>query len=234
MTAKRKSLYVIIPWPLVLLEVIHFLIRWTLINSPFFSEVDYDEGIIGLMAMHISRGEPQLMIWGLPRMGGLEAYLASFLFYLFGPSTRTLQLSLIAVSSVILMTVYAIGKKVGGPRTGNIAAAYWAIPPIFLSFTGNYITGGHLETILAGSFLLYGTSTFPSLPPRRSAILVCLIGIIAGIGWWSSLLIFPFLLAAAIGMVGTRPRILWSPLPWIGIIGYFLGTPSFLGLEHES
>lgn len=229
MTSKDKSyrLLFLFPWSLLFLEVLHFLLRWRLLNSPFFSELDYDEGVIGLMALHILRGEPQLMLWGLPRMGGLEAYLASFIFYLFGPSTFALQFSLVLISSVILFTIYAIGGKMGGPKAGIIAAAYWAIPPVFLSFTGNYVTGGHLEAVLAGALILYCTCTFSSLPIGKTAILIALIGVLSGIGFWSSLLIFPFLLAAAIGLVGTRPRILWSPLIGIGIVGYFLCSLSF-------
>lgn len=222
---KFKPLWV--PSILILLEIIHFLVRWLLLNSPFFSELDYDEGIIGLMALHILRGEPQLMLWGLPRMGGLEAHLASFLFYLFKPSALTIQLSLVAVSSVILMTVYALGKKVGGAKVGLIAAGYWAIPPIFLSFTGNYAGGGHLEAVLAGAIILYGICTFGFFSPSKTAVLWALIGVISGIGWWSSLLVMPFLVAVALGMVGTRPRSILSPLPWMGIGGYLLGSLPF-------
>ena len=224
---KFRFLLFVFPWSLILLEVIHFLIRWMLLNSPFFSELDYDEGITGLMALHILRGEPQLMLWGLPRLGGLEAYLASSIFYIFKPSTFTIQLSLVAVSSVILMAVYAIGEKMGGPKAGIIAAAYWAIPPVFLSFTGNYIHGGHPEAVLAGALILYGICTFGSLSPSKTAVLWALIGVISGIGWWSSLLVMPFLLMVVLGMVGTRPRCLLSPLPWMGIGGYLLGSLPF-------
>jgi hypothetical protein len=233
---KSRRLLFSFPGPLLFLEVLHFLLRWMLLNSPFFSELDYDEGIIGLMALHILRGEPQLMLWGLPRMGGLEAYLASFIFYLFGPSTWALQFSLVLVSSVILFTIYALGKKMGGPKAGIIAAAYWAIPPVFLSFTEDYLTGGHLEAVLAGALVLYSTCTFSSLNTRsKGFILIALVGVLSGIGFWSSLLIMPFLLAAAVGLVGTRPRLLWSPLPWTGIIGYLLGSLPFWSwnLRHD-
>jgi hypothetical protein len=237
MNFNQKSLRLLFsfPGPILFLEALHFFIRWMLLNSPFFSELDYDEGVIGLMALHILRGEPQLMLWGLPRMGGFEAYLASFIFYLFGPSTQALQFSMILVSSVILFAIYAIGEKMGGPKAGIIAAAYWALPPVFLSFTEDYLTGGHLEAVLAGTLVLYSTCTFPTLHTREKIILIALIGVLSGIGFWSSLLIIPFLLAAAVGIVGTRPRLLWSPLPLVGIIGYLLGSLPFWiwNLNHD-
>jgi hypothetical protein len=224
----RKFKPIWVPSILILLEIIHFLVRWMLLNSPFFSELDYDEGVIGLMALHILRGEPQLMLWGLPRMGGFEAYLASFIFYIIGPSTLGLQLSLVAVSSVILLVIYGLGKKVGGEPVGFIAAGYWALPPIFLSFTGNYAGGGHLEAVLAGSLILYGISSFESISTTRQAnILFFLVGVISGVGWWSSLLIMPFLLVAVIGMMGTRPRLVFSPLPWLGAAGFIVGSLPF-------
>jgi hypothetical protein len=214
-------------WLLLSLEILHFVIRWILIHSPFFTQLDYDESIVGLMALHILRGEPQLMLWGQPRMGGLEANLASFLFYLFGPSTKIIQLSLIIISSVMLLVIFSIGKKAAGTKTGLIAAGFWALPPIFLSFTGNYVTGGHLESVLFGALLLYGGIQFCEKPFSHPAVLILLMGLLAGIGFWSSLLIIPFLVAVGLAISGYRPKFLFSTLPWIGIGGYLLGSLPF-------
>ncbi|MEW6184250.1 MAG: hypothetical protein AB1585_00760, partial [Thermodesulfobacteriota bacterium] len=175
----------LIPILLLLLEVLHFFIRWALIHSPFFSEVDYDQAVPGLMALHILRGDPQLMLWGQPRLGGLQAYLISFIFYLIGPSTISLHLSLLAVSGVTLLVVYGLGKKVGSQWVGLMAAAYWAIPPIFLTFTGSYAGGGHQEAVLLGSFLVFGTILLPDLPHRQKNLLAGLLGLLTGLGAWS-------------------------------------------------
>ena len=75
------------------LIVAHFLLRWVMAYSPLFVETYYDEAVTGNMALHILKGEPQLFFWGQPYMGALEAYLASSLFFLFGPSALTLHLT---------------------------------------------------------------------------------------------------------------------------------------------
>ena len=224
----RKRTFSSAFWVLMALEVVHFLVRWALIRSPFFSEVDYDQAIPGLMALHILRGDTQIMLWGQPRMGSLQAYLTSFFFYLTGPSTISLHLSLLIVSGVLLLVVYDLGKKVGGERVGIIAAAYWALPPIFLSFTGNYAGGGHLEAVLLGSFFLLGACLVTSRPSKHPVWLLSgWLGLLAGIGGWSSLLIIPFILAGVLGIVANRPRLLWSSMPLMGSAGFLLGSLPF-------
>jgi hypothetical protein len=223
----RNNKSYLIPALLVLLEVLHLLLRWALINSPFFSEVDYDQAVPGLMALHILRGDPQLMLWGQPRLGGLQAYLISFIFYLFGPSTISLHLSLVAVSGFTLLVVYGLGKKVGGPRVGLMAAAYWALPPIFLTFTGSYAGGGHQEAVLLGSFLVFGITFLPVLPYRQRTLLAGLLGLLTGLGAWSSLLIFPFVMVSVIGLMGFRLRLIRTALPWAALSGCILGSLPF-------
>jgi hypothetical protein len=223
----RKRTFSSTLWVLMALEVVHFLVRWALIRSPFFSEVDYDQAIPGLMALHILRGEPQLVLWGQPRMGGLEAYLAAFIFYLGGPSTLSLHFSFLVVSAATLLAVYGLGYKVGGVGLGLLAAAYWAVPPIFLTFTGSYAGGGHQEAVLLGSFLLFAASLLPSRPPLQQRVLALLMGLLAGAGVWSSLLILPFIVASAFFIIGTRPGLFWSPLLWLAPMGGLLGSLPF-------
>jgi 4-amino-4-deoxy-L-arabinose transferase-like glycosyltransferase len=231
MAALKKLDSFRIPLILILLGLIHFSLRWALANSPSMSELDYDQAAPGLMALHAIRGEPQIMLWGQPRTGAVESYLAGLVFFIFGPSALAYRVCLMAVSGVLSAVVYVIGKKFGGPKVGLVAAGYWALPPVFLSFTGNYPTSGHLEAVLFGSFILFGTClilsrTSPS-STNKDLVLMGLLGVLAGVGWWSSLLIIPFLLTLIIGLAGTRPRLLLSPLPLIGLAGYLLGSLPF-------
>ncbi|HEY6407432.1 MAG TPA: hypothetical protein VIY29_08190, partial [Ktedonobacteraceae bacterium] len=58
--------------------------NWPISNS--------DEATIGLMAMHIQRGELPIFYYGQNYMGALEAYLGAGLFSVFGVSLFTLRL----------------------------------------------------------------------------------------------------------------------------------------------
>jgi hypothetical protein len=54
-------------------------------------EVEADESVVGLMALHIQQGEQVAFYWGQPYVGSLEAYLAAAAFALLGPSNAVLK-----------------------------------------------------------------------------------------------------------------------------------------------
>ena len=65
---------------IITIAIIHFLIPWSIDQPPLLAESYYDEAVTEEMALHILKGEPQLLFWGQPYMRALEAYPASFLF----------------------------------------------------------------------------------------------------------------------------------------------------------
>ncbi len=101
-------------------------------HSPFFAETYYDEAVTGNMALHVLKGEPQVFFWGQPYMGALEAYLASTLFLLFGPSTFTLHLTDMIICAVLLLTAFRIRRAgwrpIGGPAGGGFLGLFSALP----------------------------------------------------------------------------------------------------------
>lgn len=222
-------------WPLALLLLVHFLTRWSLVVTPTMSQADYDESITGLMALHLLQGDWQIFFWGQPYMGTLESTLAGLVFWLAGPSTKALRLSLVLVSSLGLLAVYGLGREVKDRRLGLLAATFWALPPLFLTFDGLYATGGHLESVVAAAFFLYGACRLAFRPPSRPGRLALAAGVVAGLGWWSSLLVAPLILAAGLGLLLARPRLLKSAVPWLMLAGFLLGSAPFWwwNLTHD-
>ena len=206
---------------------VYFLIRWVMASSPFFAETYYDEAVTGNMALHILKGENQLFFWGQPYMGSLEAYLASSLFFLFGPSAFTLHLADILICAFLLFMAYRIGTLTGGRPVGLLAAAFWAFSPLYLSVIGLLATGGHEEACALGAFVLFGICRLCFRPSEAPLPLAGLIGLAAGIGFWSSLLSAPYLLVGAFGLAIARPRLLLTRIPWVGIAGFLLGSLPF-------
>ncbi len=217
---------------LVILIGLHFLFRWIMAHSPFLAESYYDEAVTGEMALHILKGEHQIFFWGQPYMGALEAYLTSFLFYLFGPTTFILHSTDIIVCGFMLFLLNRIGTIVGGWVVGILAAAYWVFSPLYLSIIGLLTTGGHEEACALGTFVIFGICRLLYKPSKGALALAFLIGLTAGLGWWSSLLIAPFLLAGAIGLSLARPRLLLTRIPWMGLAGFLLGSSPFWLWEY--
>jgi hypothetical protein len=227
MIPKNNPRRLLIIYGLVILIGVHFLLQWIMGRSPILSESFYDEAVTGEMALHILKGEPQLFFWGQPYMGALEAYLAGFLFYLLGSSAFVLHLTDVCIMAFMLFLVNRIGTLVGGWVVGFLAAIYWALSPLYLSIVGQLATGGHVEACAAGTFVLFAICWLAFKPSKNPIILAFLIGLIAGLGWYSSLLSVPFLLAGAFGLSLARPRLLLIRIPWMGLAGFLLGSSPF-------
>ena len=212
---------------LISLLAVHFLLRWIMATSPFLAETFYDEAVTGEMALRLLKGDPQLFFWGQPYMGALEAYLAGFLFHLFGPTTFVLRSTDILICAFILFLINRIGALTGGGLVGLLGAAYWAFSPLYLSMVGLLATGGHVEACAFGAFVLFGICWLSFKASKGLGALSALIGITAGLGWWSSLLSAPFLLAGGVGLALARPRLLLSRVPWLLLAGFLLGSLPF-------
>jgi 4-amino-4-deoxy-L-arabinose transferase-like glycosyltransferase len=205
----------------------HFLVRWILVQSPLWSEVFYDEAVTGLMAQHILKGDFQVFFWGQPYMGALEAYLAGFLFFLLGSSAAALRLTVILVSGFSMIMVWGLGWLAGGKKNGVLAAAYWSLPPLFLSIAGILGTGGHVEALAVSAFVILGMTLLAFREPAHPNTLAVLIGLAAGLGWWSSLVSAPLLVAGLILLPAARPRVMRTWIPVNGIGGFMIGSLPF-------
>jgi len=216
------------PWitALVLagLILLYCLVRLWLMSSPSLSQVDYDEAVTGLMALDILQGNHYLLFWGQPYMGVLEAYLAAGLFWLLGPSTLVLRLALLVYGSVGVVALFGLGRATGGWWGGMLAGALWSLPPLFQSFQGVYVTGGHLEGVVAGAVVLWGVCVLSFGNARRAWLLSLGLGLVAGLGLWSSLMALPLLAAAGLGLVLARPSWLFTPGPWCLAGGLLAGA----------
>ncbi|MCB2225987.1 MAG: discoidin domain-containing protein [Desulfarculaceae bacterium] len=217
------------------LVLLYWVVRLWLISSPSLSQVDYDEAVTGLMALDIMRGNHHLLFWGQPYMGTMEAYLAAGLFQLFGPSTFLLRLVLLIYGSLGVLALFGLGRAVGGWWTGVLAGALWSLPPLFMSFQGVYVTGGHLEAVVAGAVVLWGVMRLASGRARRPALFSLGLGLAAGLGLWSSLMALPLLAAAGLGLVLARPAWLLGAGPWCLGAGALAGASPLIlwNLEHD-
>jgi 4-amino-4-deoxy-L-arabinose transferase-like glycosyltransferase len=215
------------------LVALYWGVRLWLISSPSLSQVDYDEAVTGLMALDILKGNHHLLFWGQPYMGPLEAYLAAGLFKLFGPSTFMLRLSLLLYGSLGALVLFGLGRAAGGWLGGVLAAGLWSLPPLFQSFQGVYVTGGHLEAVVAGALVLWGACRLAYHPPRRAGLMALGMGLAAGLGLWSSLMALPLLAAAGLGLVLARPAWLRTTGPWCLAGGVLAGAAPLIAWNAQ-
>lgn len=153
--------------------------------------LDSDEAMIGLMALHVPRGDLSVFLWGQSYMGSLEALLSAPILWAFGPSTLTLRLVPLLLGLGSIATLALLGAWLISRRVGLLAAALLALGAPFFTILSIRAFGGYSETLLFGNLILWGTLRGDRAPAR-----VALLGMLIGIALWTDLLVGPFLVAA--------------------------------------
>src|SRR5215471_2319148 len=221
--------------PAVALALVFVLARVILALSPTLSETYYDEALTGLMSLAILQGVPQVFYWGQPYLAAVDAYLAAAAFHFFGSSTLVLRLGVVWVSVFWVWAAWRIGRRIAGERWGLLAGLQIALPPIFLSFV-------QLSSHAEGVALALGTLTLAAavrlldpLSTRQQGWTWVLLGVAAGLGWWTSQMATMLIVAAAVGLLVARPAVLGGVGPYaaLGLFGV-AGLPFWVwNLHHE-
>ena len=150
------------------------------------SPTESDEAVLGLMAMHIARGQFQTMYWGQPYGGPVEAFLAAPVFALAGPSVIVTKLVGTALCAVSSLLTWRIGRRtVGEPGASIGAALFWTWPVFFVWYSTKIsIYFGSLTLALAVVLLLFQLRDRDQLQPtwRWPASF----GLASGLAFWAS------------------------------------------------
>ena len=203
------------------LAVVFFLARVLIALNPLLRETYYDEAITGLMSLAILRGVPQVFYWGQPYLGAVDAYLAAGAFYVFGPSTLALRLGTAWLSVLWVWAAWRIGRRIAGPGWGLLGGLQLAVPPIFLTFMQLSSHAEGVALALGTVALAAAVSLMDPLPGRRQEWAWVLLGLAAGLAWWTSQMTTMLLGAAALGLLVARPGVLAGPGPYaaFGLFG---------------
>jgi hypothetical protein len=174
---------------------------------------DSDEGTMGLMADDILwHGAHPIFLYGQNYMGAGQAYFASSLFALLGPTNLALHVTTALETLLFFLMLYALTRTVYSPRAALWSLALLALGPADALFNDLRAGAGAQDT------LLFGVTVFALVYLRlrerrlswRSVALDLGIGLAAGLGLWGHLLIIPFLLAAAVALTGRLLSEAWS------------------------
>ncbi|MDQ3946772.1 MAG: glycosyltransferase family 39 protein [Actinomycetota bacterium] len=176
---------------------------WVL--SSHLGEVDQDEAVTGLMARHVLDGEFSVFFWGQAYGGSQEAVVTAALFALFGSGALTLKLVPLALYGLATWLVWRVGRRsVGEPAATLGALLFWLGPTFFV-----------LRSTRAYGF--YGTAMVVSLAfvlvvlrlrERNSRMGAVTLGLLLGVGWWTTPQIVFVAVPATIWLVVRAPGML--------------------------
>ncbi len=179
--------------------VVAFLLRFDFMRAGGFV-IDSDEAIVGLMARHIVEGGPvPTFYYGQHYMGSLEPLCAAALFYLFGSSNVTLQLTPLLFSLALIVLTYELGREVGGVVAARVAALLCAVPPVALVVWSYKARGGFIELLVIGAWAILMLLRWLKTDPLNLR-LPAVISLLLGLGWWVNNQIIYFI--APIGAIG--------------------------------
>ncbi len=166
-----------------------------------------DYGIVALMAKHIMEGRDfPVFYYGQAYMGSLEPMASALVGKLFGASAFNVCLGTAFFGILLLPVIYAWGRDAGGRDAGGRAAglaamAFTLIGPVaYLRFLA-MPWGGYALTLLLGALILWLSGRLAVRELRRASVppaWYALLGLLAGVGWWTSQLITAALLTAAL------------------------------------
>lgn len=171
----------------------------------FHTRLTGDQAIAGLMGREIRHGHLYTFYWG-QAYGGAEPYVVAVVTLVGRTSGTVLNLvpTLLAALSAVL--VWRVGRRIVPTGmevvAGAAGAAVWLGPQV-LTMTSSQELGFRGVTLAAGvGLVLAAQRAGTTWRPLDLAVL----GLVAGVGWWSSPEIIYFALPALGGLVaGGRP-----------------------------
>jgi hypothetical protein len=168
---------------------------WWLFHHPITS----DEAIAGLMAQQALHGHFSAFYWG-QSYGGVEPYLIALQYRVFGFTASLLGgvTTVLAIGSGLVTWRIARRLVSDGALAALAGAAAWAIPALAMS-SSTYEWGFRGVALLCG-LLLVLLSLRVADGHQRARDFVAL-GLVAGVGWWSSPEIVYFALPAIVLLV---------------------------------
>lgn len=164
---------------------------WYVFHQPVSSDV----AIVGLMASQILHGHFSAFYWG-QAYGGAEPYLVAPIFTIFGASAWTLDAVPILLSAGAAILTWRIARRlVSDPALAVLAGAtVWVVPQAAVwNSTMEYGFRGVTLFCGLGALLL----SLRVLDGRRGWLEFAGLGLLVGVGWWSSPEIVYFVVPAA-------------------------------------
>ena len=198
-----------------------------------------DFGIVELMVKHMLEGHGvPVFFCGQAYMGTLEPLVSAGIAALAGFSGFAVCLGTVLTGLALLPVVYAWARELGGRTAGLAALAFCAIGPspyfhYMVSPRGGYamaLLTGTAVLWLAGRMIRDDVDGRPAGPARFFGV-----GLIGGLGWWSSQLVTAALLTAAMAWAGACGRHLRPRTAGAGAAGFLAGTAPFWlwNLRHD-
>lgn len=198
-----------------------------------------DETVYGVQAFNILHGERSVFYYNQNYTGTLSAFISAIFFYLFGVQTLLVKFPVFLFSVVFLVSAYFLGKIIFDAKVKGllvmILTAFTA--PFWMNWTTR-AGSGYPETMVFGNliFILVLKTIFENRTLKFQRISFFIIGLLGGLGYWTQPTIVYYLLPAALFIFFWKPKIFFSSLIGLGILGFVIGSLPVIvfNLNHQN
>jgi 4-amino-4-deoxy-L-arabinose transferase-like glycosyltransferase len=205
--------------PLAGIVIASVLLKATLVKLNAF-DFTSDEGIISLMARHITQGKWPVFYYGEAYVGSLGATVTAGAFLLLGESVTTVRVVQTAFYIGSLLFTYLLAQRIFGRGAALVAALLMALPPVVVVLYSTVAVGAYGETLFFGSLLLWlGHRLAGEWADKGVWWLVW--GAVAGLGFWSFGLIVVYLVPVVLLWLPRLERRHWR-LYLLAVTGFLL------------
>jgi hypothetical protein len=172
--------------------------------AAFFWPFHWDEIVPAVPALQVLEGALPSTA-GPEYFGAAPSYALAAWFAVAGSSTLALDLSAYAVGLLVFWTSWLVLRRFLDRPAALLGLAFLAVPPVFLA-QWSLMTANHVPNLVLGNLCLLATHTiFVADPGRGRAILA--LGLLAGLGWWTTPLIVVYL--APFAVLAMRTGLVW-------------------------
>ncbi len=151
----------------------------------FHQSSSADEDIVGVVAQAGLHGHFQAFLGGQPYGGTAEPYLIALAFVVFGQTAVVIELVASALAAVAAVLVWRIVRRLEpDPRLAWLAAALaWCGPAVTLHDSMTEYGFRGVALVCGLSVVLFSLRTFDRGPHVAD---LAALGLLGGIGWWST------------------------------------------------
>ncbi len=190
-----------------------------------------DAGVAALMARHMAVGADwPVFFYGQAYMGSLEPAVSALFCRLLGVSGFAVALGPAFFSLLLLPVVYAWARGAAGKTAGLFAMAFCLVGPQGFFHYNHSPRGGYAATLFFCAACLWLSARIAGRFRQSGAVCpreFILLGLCAGLGWWTNQLIAPALLAAALLLLATLKWRVFSPPGWMALLAFLAGSAPF-------
>lgn len=202
--------------------VVGALSRWLYLTSDA-GRIHADEAIAGLMARSLLNGDWSTFFWGQNYGGSVELLWLSPTMALFGESALVVIPALESVVLCVLVWRYS-SHFLSNPDAVLTASLVWATPTLWQWFSLR-------PMLFYQPTLIFGLCVLLLLRPGRPTYNLPLVGLMLGLGWWTSPQVLFFAIPA---LIGARAIVLHARAMVMVAAGFCVGAAPWIATNFAT